>query len=625
MKPSILARTLLLSALVIIPSNVVMSQTSNTDATPVSVTGELQQWHDVRLSFEGPTMSEKSTPNPFADYRMDVTFTHPDSGTNLVIPGYFAADGNAGHSHATEGNVWRAHLMPLHTGTWRYQVSFRQGDEVATADDEAPGKSAGYFDGASGTFQIKASDKKGADFRASHRGLLKNRGGHYFTFANGNAWLVAGVNIPETIFGFKGFDNTPNAFHDFQNHVGDWNPGDPDWDSPDWDGSNNGRGLIGAINYIAKMGGNSFYFLAMNVGGDGDATYPTISPEAKTRYDISKMDQWAMVLDHANSIGVYPHVILGETERKNEQYHDKGQLGPQRKLYYRMLSARFGHLPGMAWGIAEESDFGDKRNLAFAGYLRSVDPYQHPTSVECRGNKYHQQYDGLLGKKQYDSTALQGGPKRQHMAKVITEWRELSAKSGVPWVAHYQEPQGIQNDKFDLVNGYNLGRRDMMWPAFMSGGGGFEWYVQEDGGITGERDPETNKMVGHRLDHQVNDFRDMDQALIWSGHAVRFFKRLPLVQMNANHKLASGPQNSVSYVLEKRGEVYALYNDRNGRDLQLDLTGVEGQFNVRWYDPRNGGQLQDGSISVVPGGSVVPLGNAPNEVDLDWAVLVERQ
>jgi len=623
MKRSILVRMSLFCASAIIGCNVVMLQAA--EAKVASVSGTLQQWHDVKLSFEGPLTSETSTPNPFTDYRVDVTFTHADSGVNLVVPGYFATDGNAGHSHATKGNVWRAHLLPVHTGTWKYEVSFRQGPDVATADGDAPGESAGYFDGASGTFEIKASDKTGADFRAAQRGLLKNRGSHYFTFANGKPWLVAGVNIPETIFGFKGFDNTPNAFHSFENHIQDWNSDNPDWDSLDWDGANNGRALVGAINYIAKTGGNSFYFVAMNVGGDGDATYPTIAPQEKMRYDISKMDQWAMVLDHANAIGVYPHVILGETERKNEQYHDKGQLGPQRKLYYRMLSARFGHLPAMAWGIGEESDFGDERNLAFARYLRSVDPYHHPTSVECRGNKYHQQYDGLLGEECYDSAALQGGPKRQYMAKVIQEWRELSAKSGVPWVAHYQEPQGIQNDKSDLKKGYNLGRRDMMWPAFMSGSGGFEWYVQEDGGITGKKDPKTGKLVGHRLDHQMNDFRDMDQALIWSGHAVRFFERLPLMDMRANHERVHGPDKSVTYALEKQGKVYAVYNDRHGRDLKLDLTGVEGNFQVRWYDPRNGGELQSGSVETVSGGKTVVLGNAPRDVDLDWAVLVERR
>ena len=59
------------------------------------VSGELKQWHAVTVTFDGPQSSETATPNPFTDYRMDVTFTGP-SGQTYKVPGYYAADGNAG-------------------------------------------------------------------------------------------------------------------------------------------------------------------------------------------------------------------------------------------------------------------------------------------------------------------------------------------------------------------------------------------------------------------------------------------------------------------------------------------------------------------------------------------------
>ena len=68
--------------------------------------GELQQWHRVTLAFEGPASSERANPNPFLDYRLDVTFMHPASGKSYRVPGYFAADGfsaETGGSQAISG------------------------------------------------------------------------------------------------------------------------------------------------------------------------------------------------------------------------------------------------------------------------------------------------------------------------------------------------------------------------------------------------------------------------------------------------------------------------------------------------------------------------------------------
>ncbi|MHC4287925.1 MAG: DUF5060 domain-containing protein, partial [Planctomycetota bacterium] len=56
-----------------------------------AVDGELKVWHKVTLSFDGPQTSETATPNPFTDYRLDVTFTGP-SGQQYMVPGYYAAD-----------------------------------------------------------------------------------------------------------------------------------------------------------------------------------------------------------------------------------------------------------------------------------------------------------------------------------------------------------------------------------------------------------------------------------------------------------------------------------------------------------------------------------------------------
>ena len=100
----------------------------------VTVSGELMQWHNVTLTIDGPEASEDGDPNPFMDYRLDVTFSHPETGLKYKVPGYFAADGDAANSSATSGNKWRAHLSPDHVGQWDYTVSFRKGSGVAVSD-----------------------------------------------------------------------------------------------------------------------------------------------------------------------------------------------------------------------------------------------------------------------------------------------------------------------------------------------------------------------------------------------------------------------------------------------------------------------------------------------------------
>ena len=122
-----------------------------------SVAGELKLWHKVTVEVAGPPSTESSAVNPFRDFRMDVTFTPPGNGAPRTVPGYFAADGNAGESGATSGTVWRAHFTPDQTGAWSYSVAFKTGKLVAIDGGGAP---ASADDGATGAFNVGVRDRK---------------------------------------------------------------------------------------------------------------------------------------------------------------------------------------------------------------------------------------------------------------------------------------------------------------------------------------------------------------------------------------------------------------------------------------------------------------------------------
>jgi uncharacterized protein DUF5060/collagenase-like protein with putative collagen-binding domain len=283
------------------------------------VSGELRQWHKVTLTFNGPQASETDTsPNPFTDYRMTVVFTHESGAPRYEVPGYFATDGDAANTSATAGNKWRAHVSPDKVGKWNWRASFVSGQNVATMPT-ATGQAVAPVDGATGSFDVAASNKTAPDFRA--KGRLQYVGKHYLRFAgSGEYFLKAGPDSPETLLAYEDFDNTrtlKTAMHAYAPHLQDWKTGDPTWGK----GKDKGKALIGAINYLSAKGMNAMSFIPYNAGGDGDNAWPFVDRDDKFHYDVSKLDQWQVVFDHAQAKGVYLHFKL------QEQENDDGTAG----------------------------------------------------------------------------------------------------------------------------------------------------------------------------------------------------------------------------------------------------------------------------------------------------------
>lgn len=572
------------------------------------VEGDLMRWHGFSVIFDGPPSSETAKINPFLHYRLNVTFSK--GGKSLTVPGFYAGDGEGGET----GGKWRVLFSPPETGVWKYRASFRAGYQVNVSLDPKAGMPTAC-DGAEGEISVAASDKSGGDFRSADKGLLKNRGHHYLTFGgSGKVWIKGGPDVPENLFGYDGFDNTPKPGHFFKAHEVDWRPGDPDW------GGGKGKRIIGAMNFIAEQGGNCIYFLPMNIGGDGKDTFPTIGEYEKTRFDHSKLEQWDIVFAHAQAKGIFLHFQLAETEDACNNYHDGGTLGVERKLYYRELIARFGHHNGLEWDIGEENDYGTEKQVQFAQFIREVDPYDHPIATHTKGvDSFYEPLVARLAEGReivIDITAFQTGASSMKLANLIQKYRDASALYGKPWTVSIDEPQKIENDKTDLEKGYAFGRRGKLWPTYMAGGGGFEWYVQMDGG-------------GHSFDHRIENFRDMDVALRWTAIAHEFLEKLPLLDMAPNHDLCTSSRGGNIFVLAKPGELYAVYTDRCEADLSLDLSAGAGTFEILWLDPRTGGDLMPGSVKTVQGGAKRNIGLPPEqqnkiEIDNDWACLVQR-
>jgi len=563
------------------------------------VSGTLLPWHRVSVDFHGPAYDEAGSPNPFLDRRLQVGFTHVESGATYVVPGYFAADGAAAESGATTGSTWRAHLTPPAPGLWTFAASFRAGSGIATSLDPLAGTPAD-FDGAWGSFVVAPAIGGTTGFRAA--GRLVYDGEHFLRHeGSGQPFLKGGADSPENLLAYVGFDQTPEGSHEYLAHVADWAPGDPSWHG------GMGKGLVGALNYLAAQGMNSVYFLTFNVGGDGDDVWPWTSKAERLRFDCSKLDQWELVFEHMDDLGLALHVVTQEQENDNGAAGlDGGALGTQRKLYYRELVARFGHHLGVVWNLGEENTNTQAQRQQFYDHIRALDAYDHPIVVHTYPEQQSSLYLPALAVPMLEGPSLQNAAVGLTHAQTL-QWRSQSAASGRPWVVTLDEfgpaNEGVLPDGVDPA--HDAARKEGLWGNLLAGGAGVEWYF------------------GYAYAHSDLSCEDWrSRANMWkqTDIALDFFRQhVPFALMQPEDALVGAG----AWCLAQVGEKYLVYL-RNGGSTTLDLGGVSGNYRVRWFDPRQGGALQVGSVGGVPAGGVVSLGTAPSAPTQDWAVLVVR-
>lgn len=575
------------------------------------ITGELKKWHKVTLTFDGPETSEEADLNPFMDYRFNVVFSHKASGKSYKVPGYFAADGNAGETSATSGNKWRVHFAPSEIGEWSYKVSFRKGEYMAISYKPNRGTSAGYMDTSEGSFTIENTDKTGTDLRG--KGMLLYDGTRYLKFMEtGKPMFKVGPDAPENFLAYEEFDGTfhKDGFGDqflktWEAHEKDWTEGDPTWQG------GKGKDIIGAVNYLASKGMNVFSFLTNNIGGDDKNVFPYVDYETFDRFDCSKLDQWEVIFEHADKLGMFLH--FKTLEHENQGLLDNGGIGANTRVYYRELIARFGHHLALNWNIGEEiGDWGKLRSpvletpqrLAAAQYLYENDPYEHHIVIH-NGEKF---YDILGSESKYTGISLQTNkPDFSNVHGQVLHWLNESEKAGKQWAVACDEPGDAQHslvpDSEDPS--HDNARINGLWGTFMAGGWGTEWYF-------GYKHPHS--------DLTCQDFRSRD--LFWDQckYVRDFFEgnEIPVCKTKNNDALVA----KGDYCLAQDGELYIVFL-RSGKGT-LNLENVSGDFSVKWFDPRNGGELQTGGVKSVKGGKTVELAGAPSEENKDWVVLLQK-
>ena len=586
--------------------------------TELKIKGELKTWHKISLEIIGPETGEQFYPNPFLDYRLQAEFSNGD--IKYTVPGFFAADGNASETSAVSGNTWRVNFCPDKEGTWSYKISFLEGKNIAVSANSEFGKPV-PGDGLSGEFIVKESDKTGKDFRA--KGRLDYIGHSYLQHkGTGEFFIKGGADSPENFLGYRDFDGTyyggnnrqrsgedsPNAgLHAYEPHVKDWQLGDPEWQA------GKGKGIIGALNYLAGKGMNSVYFLTMNILGDGEDVWPYTDRNERYRFDCSKLDQWEIVFSHMDSLGIMLHIVLQETE--NELLLDAGYLDTQRKIYLRELVARFSHHLAITWNLGEEhgpvnwSPYGQtvEDTKKMADYLRDIDPYNHLIVVHTHATKEERDeyIPGFLGHSSIDGLSIQDG-NPENTFNTTLDWLKHSSDSGKNWVVSLDEigPADVGAKPDEADPDHDLIRQKVLWANLFAGGAGVEWYF------------------GYKFPHgdlNCEDWRSRSNLWDQTKYALDFFHNyLPFNEMiNRNDLVKEG------YCFAKGDEIYSIFSPSpSGRKINLSET--TNRYEISWYNPRSGGDLQKGSIPEIQGGKICDLGNPPLENEKDWVCLLEK-
>lgn len=582
-------------------------------------TPSIHLWEPIVLTFDGPEASE--TADTFRNYRMNVIFSDGDS--TVVAPGYFAADGDAANTGADSGNKWRVKFTPDSVGKWTYEVSFRKGKDIAVSVDPKAGKKVKPIDGQGGQFEVLPTPEDAEGFFA--KGQLRYVGEHYLQHQGTGEWFVkAGPGSPEDFLGYAGFDGTydrgsnlpddalgEDGLHNYAPHINDWREGDPTW------GEGRGKGIIGALNYLAEKGANTLYNVLITLNGDADTTWPWVDPvpyaegdapdfEYKRQkysnldvYDVSKLDQWDIVFTHMDRLGINHDTYL--TEQENTTLLNGDQLGLETKLYFREMAARFAYHLSWRWNIGEEPhDVRPPEMSEWMAYLQTLNIYDHPVGHHCSGKRElrYDVYDPQLGKEYMDAAFLQiNEDYHEETLKYVTASREAGKK----WVVPIDEPNRILPGNDDMA-------RESFWKIAMAGGEGIGVYVAYQ--------------LSDYTDITIEDFRRMESVWEVLKHGVDFFQ-IPMINKELPKLITQNELIRNGYCLADKGNLYIVWT-KHAAAVDLDLTDAPGTYEIYWFDPINGGGLQTTDVKTVEGGGKPIYFRTPPTGHNEWIVVAKK-
>ncbi len=571
------------------------------------MTGALSKWQPVTLAFKGPFVSETDSVNPFTDYRLVANFKNDSA--QLRVDGFFAADGNAANTGAADGDLWKILFSPEKAGKWKFDARFLRGNGVALNDSESPDIEELWR--IEGDFDISAVDSAETGFYRD--GKLTGQEGAYLRMSeSGSAFLKNGVEVIGSFLASPDVQGSPDLAGKISGdtfHMDDWTDEDPLW------GDEQGKKLIGALNYLASSGLNSLSLSTTFLGETGVEVYPWIEAGQMSRYDVSKLEQWEQVFRHMDRLGIAIDLGVADAGKANLP------SGSERHLYFREMVNRFAHHPGLVWCLNGADTSNVDQIRADADFLRSIDPYSHPIAI---GNaspfpgtaygKVPKPYNTGFGKHLKNSgMAIQAiqFPDTTELYKELVSWTGLSKKSGSPWPVEVRQP-GSENllQALDSSNAdsHKKVMKSILWKSLMAGAAGNSWRVVQQQLVT-------------EGPYEVN-FRTMAPWWQITQNAHEFFMNHVNFDKMQNHdELLSNPD---AFCLASEGGEYLVYLPGYER---TDLKIGDGNYVIAFFDPYRGGKLLDKKNQgwEITKANSVSLSAYDGQQHKDWLILIKKK
>ena len=629
-------------------------------------------------------------PNPWLHVRLNVYFDHPGLREPIRVPGYFAGDGTGGGT----GRIWRAHFTPVLQGTWTVAASLEGAQNVNAAPDSSFASLLG-ISAYEPLLEVLPAPSQAPGF-ASLGFVRWDRRGQYFGYsADGTRRFVqCGVGSPENFLGYAGFqdaqdgnssggevccchqacfedcrrtvcqgsgDGAPNFLHRYANHEADWRPGDPDWSANGQ--SEQGRGIIGAINYLADdCGTNSMYMMLMNLGGDGKDTHPFLTnggggdcpqegsnfdPGHTLNYHIARLEQWRTVFEHANAKGMMLQLFLAEQEACNIRWFGphssdggpRNHMSIYRRLYMKQMVAHFGHLLAIRWNLCEENrstatcannascgpaatpltpQFTAGELDEMARWIAQWDANDHPIGVHTTPNDIRV-YEELLALPEFPfwltATSLQihgeGGTGDVYEDVIRNTQQAFGSAGFAPPVIN--DEQGSPSKGLSAEGNANAPsfstaddrRRRVLYDVLLSGGQVsyyFGYYHPAEGGG----------------DLRTEDFRTRDRALHQLGFARKMMESIRVWEHVDSDGALSGATPTSNFgdpevSFARNGSSVAVFYPGLGGPSGMASEGGELDlrqfpnitYRLKWYDPDRMVELSSGPT--IRGGAIVPI------------------
>lgn len=648
---------------------------------------EIEALVDFDASATGGASS--SQPNPWLHVRLDVYFDHLGLAEPIRVPGYFAGDGNG----RGIGRTWRAHFTPHLEGDWTVAAFLETRSGLNASEPSVTGTGL-PTESYEAIFEVTSFDPEAPGFRS--KGFVESRASSSYLHHSGpgqGAYIQCGIGSPENFLGYAGFSGTTdggsangqvccckqdcfgdcgrttcsnagdpaaNFLHRYEPHVQDWRPGDPDWTA---NGSfNQGRGIIGALNFISSTGVNSMYMLLMNLGGDGKDTHPFLTngggmdcpieggnfdPSHTLNYHVQRMDQWRATFEHANAKGIMLQLFLAEQEACNIRWfgpHDsnggpRNHMSVYRRLFQKQMVAQFSHLLALRWNLCEENrssqtctsssscgtpatsktpQFTAEELDQMGRWIRAWDPYDHPIGVHTTPGDLTV-YSELLAlpntPEWLTATSLQihgEGGEGSAYERDVKDAAMLFDSAGLS-VPIFNDEQGspssgLAPEGATGVPGFSSEqdrRRRVLYDVLLSGGQVayyFGYYATSNGGG----------------DLRTEDFRTRTSAMRQLGFAARLMEGLGIERFTDGDNLLSGslpgsPYGTpeVAVDLEERSALVIYYSGFSGSGIggvamssgQIDLSDFAGvRLRPVWVDPVTEKRIETGLL--VDGGGL---------------------